>query len=120
MEPVKSILKDRIKWHTPLDEEYASILSDDLKAGSENKTFQSAHRIVTVGNIHKTQPDENISDIDFNEYLRRLNNDCVDSVVEDVLYDKSISNSAVVNFVNRYLELFDKAMKYQMAIKVIE
>lgn len=117
-----SLLSNRIKWRAPLEAEYANILENDIKASDTDKAFQDVHKTVTIHNIHGTQPDSDISNADFNVYLRRMMRICANKVLEDVF---SLNKRAVVSvdydsMINDNIEVFDEPLKLYMAIQTIQ
>ncbi|WP_440881139.1 hypothetical protein [Tenacibaculum sp. C7A-26P2] len=115
------ILSRRIKWHAPLGE-YATILNPEITAGENDKAYQDAHKLVTIENIHSTQPNSKISKEDFNIYLKRLNKACVDKVLEDV-FDLNTSIDNTKNYdslIEANQSIFDTSLKHYMSIQVIQ
>ena len=115
------ILRGRIKWRAPIGK-HANILETELKAVELEKAYQDVHKLVTIENIHDTQPNKNISDAEFNTYLKRLNNICVNQVLEDV-FDQNISIDDTKNYdslIQTKQRIFDAPLKLYMAVQVIQ
>ena len=115
------ILRGRIKWRVPIGK-HANILETELKAVELEKAYQDVHKLVTIENIHDTQPNKNISDSEFNTYLKRLNNICVNKVLEDV-FDQNIAIDDTKNYdslIQTKQRIFDAPLKLYMAVQVIQ
>lgn len=78
--------------------------------------FESEHSIVTLSNIRECQPNENITDNDFDTYLSELKTDSVYHVLADV-YD---TDDLPDDFLECYPAIFDNLLSTIMTVKVIE
>ncbi len=77
--------------------------------------FEDEHPIITLDNIKATQPEEGISDEDFDAYLLLLKQSVIYKVLADVV-DRDELDDEHLNF---YPSLFDNLISMQMQIRVI-
>ncbi len=115
------VLESRIKWRTPMGK-FATILEAELIASENDKAYQDAHKLITIENIHSTQPKENITNEEFNTYLRRLNKSCVDKVLEDVFDLNNLADSSknYDELIEKNKTVFDASLRLYMAVQVIQ
>lgn len=77
--------------------------------------FEDEHPIITVANIRATQPNESITDGEFDTYLADLKKSVVYKVLADAM-DRDEIDSKQLSF---YPSIFDNLISMQMQIRVI-
>ncbi len=87
----------------------------DSPVNASGRYFEGEHSIITLDNIKNSQPEVNISESDFSDYLSRLKDDVVYQVLSDV-FDRDEIKDEIIDF---YPSLFDNSIAMQMHIKVI-
>lgn len=120
----------RVGWQQPTQSEYAILTGNNLVSLS-GLYFTDYHKAVTIKNIKETQEDEDISDLDFNSYLERLQkgaiNRCLNAVFskeeiidetqlytrENLRYSKLIENES--KFVGIHLDVVESP-EYSVSI----
>lgn len=119
-----SELKDRLGWSEFEKELYVNKLTTANLSKTSGLTLNSFHKLVTVENVFMCQPDKDITDERFNNYL----NEMLDNVIRDILTEVFILDSRVKkgkDYSATISEmtssgLFDKCIGYCHAVKVLE
>lgn len=117
-------LVNRIGW-SDLTSDLPIDLSDDNKSSDSNKTFDSFHQMVSLENIYATIPEKFLGENGeeyFNQYLLNLKKQAVYSILTSILdthkdYDSTKDYSI---FLTERPSLFDNAIGYSVAVKVLE
>lgn len=120
----KILLRDRLGWSEFEQEVYAQKLDATNLNKTSGFTLNSFHGLVTLENVYNCISDSNITDNRFNSVLTEM----LDNVVLDILTDVFVSDSRSKtledssSLIVQYGEtgLFDKAIGYCHAIKVLE
>src|SRR5690606_9616325 len=112
---VKDILMTRIGWKE--DKTITGfVLSPDNAQTDSGRYFQSENPAVTLLNIKSVQPVVNISESDFNDYLKGLKEQVIYKVLSDCLERDYISDDLMELFPTA----FDNAISLRMVIDVAE
>ena len=117
-----STLIDRIGWEKPLISDFAIIIADEVQLATSGRKVNSFHQLASVENIYSAVPELNMEQVKFNEFLSSIREQSVREVVTAVLdqhhlYDETIDYS---NTISEKIRLFDDAIGYCIAIKVLE
>ncbi len=112
---------NRIGW-SELSSGLPFDLSEENKTAESGKTFNWYHSLVLVDNIYAAVPEVNMADEEFNNYLSEIRKQAVASVLTSILdyhpdYDPKKDYS---NIITDRPTLFDDAIGYSVAIKMIE
>lgn len=97
-------------------------LSESNKTANSGKTFNWYHPLVLIDNIYAAVPQVNMEEEGFNNYLSEVRKQAVSSVLTSILdyhpdYDSKKDYS---NVITDRQTLFDDAIGYSVAIKMIE
>lgn len=114
-------LEKRIGW-PELSSGLPFDLTEDNKTAESKKTFNFYHPLVLVDNVYASLPDSEISEEDFNKFLKDTRLQAVLNVLTSIfdqssLYEPAKDYSIVIE--GKY-GLFDDAIGYTVAIKIIE
>jgi hypothetical protein len=114
-------LETRIGW-SDLSSDLPFELSEENKTADSGKTFNWYHSLLVFDNIYSSVPEVNMEEEDFNEYLSTIRKQAVTSVLSSILdnhvdYDPTKDYS---NIITNRPALFDDAIGYSVAIKMIE
>jgi hypothetical protein len=114
-------LETRIGW-SDLSSDLPFELSEENKTADSGKTFNWYHSLLVFDNIYSSVPKVNMEEEDFNEYLSTIRKQAVISVLSSILdnhvdYDPAKDYS---NIITNRPALFDDAIGYSVAIKMIE
>ncbi len=92
------------------------------KTGTSGRIFSSFHKLVTLMNLYETVEEINVSEKDFNEFLRQMKHDAVKSSLvavlnQNCLYldDFDYSDTIVLKS-----DLLEEVVGYTLAIMAIE
>lgn len=80
---VSSALFTRVGWQQPAQGDYAILTGDNLVSLS-GLYFTDYHKAVTIKNIKETFEDADISDVDFNSALERMQKAAINRVLQGV------------------------------------
>lgn len=87
---VIAALFGRVGFRQPTQPEYAIVDTDNLKATSK-RYYDGFHAEVTIQNLKDgANPDVSISDADFNDSLKNLQEDCIASVLDGVFAEPEV------------------------------
>lgn len=78
--------------------------------------FEGEHSIVTLDNIRECQPKQNITDLEFTDYLTQIKTDTIYQLLADVF----ISDEIPDDLLDCYPALFDNCISILMTIRLIE
>lgn len=108
-------LVERIKWRDDKTVTGFVLSAANLAVGMD-KVFQTGHSAITLENIRDCQPILDISESDFNNYLKNLRSDCVMQVLGDVFEKDYVPD----NIFTIHPTAFDDAIIMRMVINVSE
>ncbi|MCC9066287.1 hypothetical protein [Flavobacterium piscisymbiosum] len=115
------VLKKRIGW-SDLSSGLPFVLSDENLTAESGKKFNWYHSLVLVDNIYAAVPEVEMSEEDFNKYLSDIRNQAVLSVLTSIL-DTHENYVSTIDYSRTIIDrptLFDDAIGYSLAIKMIE
>ena len=116
-----NVLINRIGW-SEMSSGLPFGLTTENTTGESSKKFNFYHSMILVDNIYSAVTDANISETDFNNYLKEVREQAVLNVLTSIL-DEHIDYDPLVDYSNTIIQrapLFDKAIGYTVATKMIE
>ena len=119
-----SALKDRLGWSEFEKPVYSTKLNEENKVKTSGITLNSFHKLITVENVYQCQPERNILDEEFSQYLTEL----LDNVIRNILTEVYVLESRAIkgkDYSGTISEMtsagiFDKCIGYCHAVKVLE
>lgn len=92
-------LYKRVGWKQPTIVDYANVDSDNI-ASTSGKFFQDFNSLVTIKNIKDTQENPNITDKQFNAYLKDMQLKAIRFVLEAVFENRVYESKTLMNSEN--------------------
>lgn len=115
-------LVERIGFYKKVDSSLSFTISEDVVLSTSGRYVNSFHQLAIVENIYSAVPLSNMPDIDFNEYLQEIKTQSVNEVLTLIL-NRDVSYQLNEDYSNTLIgnpEIFDDAIGYTIAIKVLE
>lgn len=115
------VLNNRIGW-SELSSGLPFGLSGENLTAESGKKFNWYHSLILVDNIYAAVPDANMSEVDFNNYLKDIRAQAVLTVLTSIL-DTHVDYDPLFDYSNIIIEraaLFDDAIGFSVAISMIE
>lgn len=110
---IKSSLFGGVGWRQPTLTGYDIINSENLQSDS-GLFFQDSHPYVTVKNIKEAQEDKDVSDSDFNDYLKSIQETSISNACNSILNGKSdfIQSVNLYPYEKSFKDTIDKRGKF--------
>lgn len=124
MYTVESIatLVDRIGWEKSLNSDLSIVVSEQNQMATSGRNVNSFHQLASVENIYSAVGEVNMEEIKFNEFLSSIRKQSVIEILTAVLDQSHLYDDATdySNVIENKARLFDDAIGYCIAIKVLE
>lgn len=115
------VLINRIGW-SEISSDLPFGLTTENRTADSGKKFNFYHSMVTVDNIYYAVPDADIEETDFNDFLKDVREQSVLNILASIL-DEHTDYDPLTDYSNIIIDratLFDKAIGYSVATKMIE
>lgn len=115
-------LETRIGWEKSLDTDFAIELDEEVLTADSGRKVNSFHQLVTVDNVYAAVQQIDMEAEDFNGFLSSVRKQSVKEVLT-LIFDQHTSYDDAVDYSNLIISkprLFDDAIGYSMAIKMLE
>lgn len=117
-----ALLKDRLGWSEYENPLYVSKLNDGNRKKDSGLTLNGFHKLVTLENIHNSQPNPKMNDFDFNSYLDEILDNVLREILVDVFVEDPIEQENMTSTIaeSAGTGLFDNCIGYCHSVKVLE